>query len=376
MPADAAEASPRSGRSAAEPDGPEAGTSGESRSFWRRNRKRTLSAVVGALATAGFFYFVVPRIVGLGPTLRALRSGDIEWLLLGVVVEAGSMAGDIVTFQGVFAARGTPIGWRRTADLRLAGAAATKLLATAGAGGIALTVWAMRGWGLSGADVADGMACYEILTYGLYMIALAGAGWGLWFGVFSGPHPVGLTLIPAATATAVLLAGLSMLWVFEPVERFLERRSERSKGRAADRWRRAAALPRTIHTGLRAALGMLGRRDPSVLGAVAYWGFDIAALWASFHAFGHSPPGAVLITGYYIGTLGTALPLPGGIGGVEGGMIGAFIGFGVKAPLATIAVLAYRTISYWLPTIPGVLAYFHLRHDVGTQKAGGSGADE
>ena len=286
------------------------------------------------------------------------------------------MAGDIVTFQGVFAARGTPIGWRRTADLRLAGAAATKLLAAAGAGGIALTVWALRGWGFSGADVADGMACYEILTYGVYMLALAGAGWGLWFGVFSGPHPLGLTLIPAAAATAVILAGLSMLYVYEPVERFLERRSERAKGRAADRWRRAAALPRTIHVGLRAALGMLRRGDPSVLGAVAYWGFDIGALWASFRAFGHSPPGAVLVTGYYVGTLGTALPLPGGIGGVEGGMIGAFIGFGVKAPLATIAVLAYRTISYWLPTIPGVIAYFHLRHDASTHKAGGSGADE
>ena len=112
------------------------------------------------------------------------------------------------------------------------------------------------------------------------------------------------------------------------------------------------------------------------LGAVAYWGFDIGALWASFRAFGHSPPVAVLVTGYYVGTLGSALPLPGGIGGVEGGMIGAFIGFGVEAPLATIAVLAYRTISYWLPTIPGVIAYFHLRHDVSTQKAGGSGADE
>jgi Lysylphosphatidylglycerol synthase TM region/BON domain len=223
---------------------------------------------------------------------------------------------------------------------------------------------------------AAAMACYEILTYGVYMLALAGAGWGLWFGVFSGPHPLGLILIPAATATAVILAGLSMLWVYEPVERFLERRSERSKGRAVDRWRRAVTLPRTIHVGLRAALGMLRRGDPSVLGAVAYWGFDIGALWASFRAFGHSPPGAVLVTGYYVGTLGTALPLPGGIGGVEGDMIGAFIGFGVEAPLATIAVLAYRTISYWLPTIPGVIAYFHLRHDVGTQKAGGSEADE
>jgi len=359
------------GQAVSTPDGDasDARPAGDSRSFWRRNRKRLISGVVAALLAAGFFYFVVPKIVGLGPTLRRLRSGDVGWLLLGVGVEACSMLGDVVTFQGVFAARGTPIGWRRTLDLRLAGAAATKLFAAAGAGGIALTVWSLRSWGYSGADVADGMACYEILTYGFYAIALAGAGFGLWFGVFSGPHPVGLTLIPACIATVVILIALSMLYLHKPAEEFLERRAERSKGKAAKRWARLATLPRTIDSGLRAALGMVRRRDPSVLGAVAYWGFDIGALWASFRAFGHSPPGAVLVAGYYVGTVGSALPLPGGIGGVEGGMIGAFLGFGVKAPLATIAVLAYRTISYWLPTIPGVIAYLRLRHGGGMQRS-------
>jgi uncharacterized protein (TIRG00374 family) len=82
---------------------------------------------------------------------------------------------------------------------------------------------------------------------------------------------------------------------------------------------------------------------------VAAWGFDIGTLWACFHAFGPSPPGAVLVMGYYVGTLADALPLPGGIGGVEGGLIGAFLAFGVKGSLAVLAVLAYRTISYWLP---------------------------
>lgn len=285
------------------------------------------------------------------------------------------MLGDVTTFQGVFAARGTPIGWRRTFDLRLAGAAATKLFAAAGAGGIALTVWTLRAWGFSSTDVADGMACYEILTYSVYAIALAIGGFGLWFGVFSGPHPVGLTLFPACVATIVIVAALSMLYLHKPAEQFLEQRAARSNGKAAARWRRLAALPRTINTGLRGALGMVRRRDPSVLGAVAYWGFDIGALWASFHAFGHSPSGAVLVTGYYVGTVGSALPLPGGIGGVEGGMIGAFLGFGVKAPLATVAVLAYRTISYWLPTIPGVIAYLRLRHGITarrSEEAGGA----
>ena len=199
-------------------------------------------------------------------------------------------------------------------------------------------------------------------------MALATAGFGLWLGLFPGPAPIGLTLIPASIAAAVILLVLSMLYLDAPAERLLGRRAARSTGRAAARWRRAATWPRTIHSGLVAAIDMVRRRDPSLLGAVTYWGFDIGALWACFQAFGHSPPPAVVVAGYYIGTLGNALPLPGGIGGVEGGMIGAFLGFGVNCSLATLAVLGYRTISYWLPTGPGAIAYFHLRgrHDTPT----------
>jgi uncharacterized protein (TIRG00374 family) len=238
------------------------------------------------------------------------------------------------------------------------------LVAAAGAGGIALTVWALNGFGLSGAEVASGMVCYEILTYGVYIAAMAIAGFGLWFGLFTGRAPVGLTLVPGVLALAVVVIVVSMLFVYEPAEKFLRKRAERSSSRAAVWWRRAAALPRALHAGLVEALNMVRRRDPSLIGALAYWGFDIAVLWATFRAFGHSPPGAVIVMAYYLGTLGNALPLPGGIGGVEGGMIAAFIAFGVSAHLAVLAVLGYRTISYWLPTIPGAIAYWQLRRQL------------
>jgi hypothetical protein len=65
--------------------------------------------------------------------------------------------------------------------------------------------------------------------------------------------------------------------------------------------------------------------------------------------------------GYFVGTLGNTLPLPGGVGGVEGGISGSFLAFGVDGSLA---VLAYRTISYWLPAIPGAIEYFRLRRIV------------
>jgi putative heme transporter len=329
-------------------------------SFVRRHRRASLT-VLGAVLLAGFVYYVVPQIAGLGPTLHRLRSGDLWWLALGVLLEVISYFGEITLFRGVFSSPGAEMPWRVSTQITLAGGAATKILATAGAGGIALTVWALRGRGLPAAAVARGLVCYEILTYGVYMAALAIFGFGLWFGIFPGRAPLGLTLVPALFGTAVILIVVSMLFADKPAERFLLRRADAAHGRL-QRWlRRAAALPHSLQSGLEAAIAMFRRRDPSVLGAVVAWGFDIGTLWASFRAFGPAPPVAVLVMGYYVGTLANTLPLPGGIGGVEGGMIGSFLAFGVNGSLAVHAVLAYRTISYWLPTVPGVIAYVQLR---------------
>jgi len=67
---------------------------------------------------------------------------------------------------------------------------------------------------------------------------------------------------------------------------------------------------------------------------------------------------------YFVGQFGNLLPLPGGLGGVEGAMIGAFAAFGVDFNLSVLAVLSYRGISFWLPTVPGAIAYFQLRRTV------------
>jgi uncharacterized protein (TIRG00374 family) len=317
--------------------------------------------VLYVVLVACFFYYVLPRIIGLKSTLSLLRHGDFWWLALGVVFEVLSFVGQTVEFHGVFARPENSIDMRASTEIVVAGAAATKLIAGAGAGGVALTVWALHGYGLSGTEIADGMVCYYILTYAVYMFAMVIAGYGLYLGVFAGPAPAGLTLAPAVFATLVILIVVSMLFVYEPTERFLQQRAERSSGRAAERWRKAAKWPRALHDGELAAIDLVKRRDPALLGAIANWGFDIAVLWACFRAFGHSPPGAVIVMGYYVGTMANVLPLPGGVGGVEGGMIGAFLGFGVPRHLAYLAVLAYRTISYWLPAIPGAIAYVRLR---------------
>jgi uncharacterized protein (TIRG00374 family) len=68
--------------------------------------------------------------------------------------------------------------------------------------------------------------------------------------------------------------------------------------------------------------------------------------------------------GFFVGMFGNLLPMPGGVGGVEGGMIAAFAAFGIDAGLALVAVLVYRAFAFWLPTIPGAIAYFQLRRTV------------
>jgi uncharacterized protein (TIRG00374 family) len=109
---------------------------------------------------------------------------------------------------------------------------------------------------------------------------------------------------------------------------------------------------------------LVRNRKFGMVGAVLYWGFDMATLWAALHAFGTPPPLPTVVLAYFVGQLANVLPLPGGVGGVEGGTIGALIAFGAPGSLAVLGVLAYRLISFWLPTLPGTLAYLRLRRTV------------
>ena len=63
---------------------------------------------------------------------------------------------------------------------------------------------------------------------------------------------------------------------------------------------------------------------------------------------------------YFVGQLGNTLPLPGGVGGVEGALLGALVAFGAPAGPALAGVLTYRALAFWLPTVPGVVASIRM----------------
>lgn len=328
----------------------------------RFTRRRLLVSIAFVVSVAAFLYFVLPKLLGLRETWNRIQHGNAWWLALAAGLEVCSFLGYIALFRVVFVRGDSRIGWRASYEITMAGLAATRLFASAGAGGIALTAWALRRSGLERRVVASRMVAFMVLLYAVYMAALVVVGLGLFLGVLPGPHPFAITVVPAIFGAVVIALFLAVSLVPDDFDRLVRRWGRGGRvGRLASR---VAAAPAATASGVRTAIDLVRTRDVSLLGAVAWWGFDIAVLWACFHAFGGSPPTAVVILGYFIGMIGNTLPLPGGIGGVDGGMIGAFSAFGVPVQLAVVAVLAYRGFAFWLPTLPGAVAYLQLRRTV------------
>jgi uncharacterized membrane protein YbhN (UPF0104 family) len=207
------------------------------------------------------------------------------------------------------------------------------------------------------------MIAFLVLTYAVYMLALIVCGFGLRYGLFPGEAPYGVTMVPAYIALIAITIFLGITFLPADLSRRLSgwRPSTSRLGRVL---RFLASGPERLGGGTRFALHLVRHPDWALLGTLGWWGFNIGVLWASCKAFGHAPPIAVVIQAYFVGLLANLLPLPGGIGGVDGGMIGALIAFGVDGGQAVVAVLVYRGFAFWLPTLPGAIAYLQLRRTV------------
>ncbi len=320
----------------------------------------TLLFVASALA---FLYFVLPKLLGLHETWDRIQHGNGWWFALAAVLEVCSFLGYVWLFRGVFVRGESRIDWPESYQITMAGLAATRLFAAAGAGGIALTAWALRRSGMPRRTVAVRLIAFTVILYAVYMITLVIDGVGLYLGVIPGGGSFAITIVPAIFGAVVIGLFLGLSTLPADVDSMVGRWTA-GEHRVRRLMFRLAAASAAAASGVRTAIGLLRERNPSLFGAVVWWGFDIAVLWACFRAFGASPPKGVIVMSYFVGMLANALPLPGGIGGVDGGMIGAFVAFGVDAELSVIAVLAYRAFAFWLPTLPGAVAYLQLRRTV------------
>jgi uncharacterized protein (TIRG00374 family) len=339
-------------------------------------RRLLQTGVIVVILLVGI-YFLFPKLVGLGDSLDKLGEADPVWIGIAIVFSIASYATYIALFKAVVGGDAVKFTWGETYEINMAGVAASLLLSAGGAGGIALTYWALKKAGMGSRDAARRMIAFVSLHYAFYPLALIVFGLLLRTEVLNGDNSVELTIIPAAVAGLLLVVGVLVTLIPADVEGRLMPHAHGAHTRSFVEW--ASRVPETAGEGFRFALSLFThprKGGLAVLGAAGFWAFNIGVLWASFHALGIQVPFAVVVQGFFLGMVANLFPLaPAGVGAVDAGMIGAFVLFGLPEETVFPAILIFRLISFWMPIPPGIVAFFQLRKTVRKWEAEGLPAD-
>ena len=294
--------------------------------------------MAGALAVG--LLLAVPGLKGVATTLSNMKT---EWVVVAILLEVLSCASYVVVFLQVFERAPLRAGARVALSEEAFGAA----VSLGGAGSVAVGGWLMVERGAPPRRIAERSAVLFLYTSAINVITLILAGLGLFLGL-PGPGSLMLSIVPAAVGALVLV-----LFLLLPhyVDRLVERLEP---GRLRSFLTETAASVRDTKR-------LVFHPDWRILGAIGYLWFDIAVLFACFAAAGHVPPLAPVVLAYQIGYLSNFIPIPGGIGVLDGSMIGMLVIYGAGGTVATAATLAYHAISLWVPAIWGTIAFFVLQ---------------
>jgi uncharacterized protein (TIRG00374 family) len=302
-----------------------------------------------ALLAGAILVAIVLFAPGLGEVRDELKGASPGWLVVACALEGLSFASYVVMFGPIFC---TGLGWKRSWEIGGASLAMGSLVPASGAGGLALGAWALNRGGMGGERIARRSVAFFLIKSGVNFAAVALIGTVLALGIVGPDLSLWLTALPAVMATLSIVA-VALLPRFGPGER---PHPDESRLR---RW--FAATRRALIEGITEAGKILRTGNRRVLaGSFGYWAFDNAVLWATFHAVGITPPLTVILMGYLIGQLGGLLPIPGGVGGVDLGLIGCLIAYGAPAAGTAAAVFGYHLILFWLPLVVGGVSFTRL----------------
>ena len=287
--------------------------------------------------------FALPALAGVP---AQLVRGCGAWIAAAGGLELFSAVGFVLVFKLVFAARDS---WRRTVPGALRALGASTIFPGGALIGPGTGAWSIRPEKQpSLSQLTRSTTTFVILINAPGAVALAATGVPLELGVSSGPRQTALTILPAMAAAGVLTA----VWV---AARDRERQPRSAHRRLIAR---ALATPAVAMSGgTRDARALIAAGDWKLSGALAYYAFDNAVLWAAFRAFGHPPALSVVVMGYVVGSIAGALPLPAGLGALDAGLIGALILYGAPAAPTAAAVLLYRGISLSVPVALGAVGW-------------------
>lgn len=313
----------------------------------RRRARRRVSVLAVLVLIAGFAVAAVSRAAGIA---ARVEHGRPLWLILAAVLELTSALGFVAAFQLVF---GEWLSASMSLRVSLVVRAATIVLPAGGLVAIGAAARALRRSGMPTAKTGRRTVAFLLITNLPNALVLTIVGLALGAGLLDGPHALVLTVVPG-----VIGAGAIGLTLLLPVLSH-----QRAAQASPHRLRRAISrLATQFELGVIEARTLLSGLDWKLLGVFAYYAADNAVLWATFKAFGHAhPPIATIVLGYLIGSAAASVPVPAGIGVVDGGMIGLLVLYGAPAICAGIAVLAYRALSTGLPLALGGGALLTLR---------------
>src|SRR4051794_34276888 len=158
----------------------------------RARAARRYGLVAVALGVGVAIALSAPHVAKVfGDALARVVSADPRWAIAGVALELASFAGYIALFWHVAGGATPRIGLRASSEISLAGAAATRLLPTAGAGGAALTFWSLRRAGQPGRAATRTLLTFLVVLYSVFLLAIVAAGALLAFGAVRSGAPLG-----------------------------------------------------------------------------------------------------------------------------------------------------------------------------------------
>ncbi len=332
-------------------------------SFFQDPRRLIMTGLI-VLLMFGAIYVALPNVIGLQDAIDKFGEGEWQWFVVAVGFNVLAFAAYVALFRGVIGENLVHLDWRESYQITMAGLAASRLLSAGGAGGVVLSYWALRKAGMRRSEAARRMVAFLVVLYSFYVLAVIVFGVLLRTGALPGAAPVSVTVVPAAIAGGVAIIVILIALIPGDLQ---GRLTFSGDSRPMQLIARLSAVPATLATGTRTAFGFI--RTPrkgglAVLGAIGFWAANIGILWASFMAFDESVPIGVIVMGFFVGMAANLAPDPAGVGAVDGGLIGAFVIFGLPASTVIAAVLIYRLIAFWLPLPPGVIAFLQLRKTV------------
>ena len=313
------------------------------------------------VALAAGVFGLLPRIGGLAREAAGLRHANPAFMVAAVLAQAVSLACYALLYRRVLASLGARVRFGLAARVILASFLVSHLTPFGSAAGTLLNVNTLEADGVAAATTTEGIGLTSLLS-SVALIALFGAG----FVATAGRHLSRYYVITAGIALALVVCVAAVALFVGAHPAIAER---------AGRW--AARLARRVRPGIdpdkvaqssgqlvvRARSALTGRAFLEGYGfAAADLLFDLLSLDLMFLAVGYQPGFGPLAVAYAAANIASAIPLtPGGLGVIEVTLVAITVGFGAPRATAVLAVLGYRLVNYWLPLLPGALAYLDLR---------------